>query len=111
MPNRLLRLLQLLERDSGHGRSEPFRTYEALDQAAHSLVTNLQLTRDSLAGARREQHYTAARLSGDCEVLYRASYTELHQLVVRPQVCPTSSADQELLCPNAQVGVFLFTLL
>lgn len=111
IPTRLLRLLQMLEQDSGHSRLEPFRTYEALDQAAHNLVTNLQLARDSLAGARREQHYTVARLCGDCEALHRASYTDLQQLVLGPQVCPTSSIDQELLCPNAQVGVFLFTLL
>lgn len=106
-----LRLLQMLEQDSGPSQLEPFRTYKDLDQAALNLVTNLQLARDSLAGARSEQHYTAARLCGDCEVLHRTSYTELQQLVLGPQVCPTSSTDQELLWPNAQVGVFLFTLL
>ncbi|XP_023124420.2 HAUS augmin-like complex subunit 3 isoform X1 [Amphiprion ocellaris] len=96
------RLLQILDRDSDHGRSEPFRTYEALDQAARDLASSLQQTRDALAGACREQCYTAARLSGDCEVLRRAMYTELQQLVLGPQVRPTAITDQELLCPNAQ---------
>ncbi|XP_035531569.1 HAUS augmin-like complex subunit 3 isoform X2 [Morone saxatilis] len=79
------RLLQILDHDSDHGRSEPFRTYEALDQAARDLAGNLQVTRDALAGAGREQHYTAARLYGDCEALHRAMYTELQQLVLGPQ--------------------------
>ncbi|GAA6228729.1 HAUS augmin-like complex subunit 3 [Lates japonicus] len=96
------RLLQILDHDSDHGRSEPFRTYEALDQAARDLAGNLQVTRDALAGAGREQYYTAARLYGDCEALHRAMYTELQQLVLGPQVRPTASTDQELLCPNAQ---------
>lgn len=96
------RLLQMLERDSDHGRSEPFRTYDALDQAARSLNTNVQLTRDSVAGASREQHYMAARLYSDCEALHRAAYTELQQLVLGPQVRPTATPDQDLLCPNAQ---------
>lgn len=64
------------------------------------------MTRDALAGAGHEQYYTAARLNGDCEVLHRAMYTELQQLVLRPQVRPTGITDQELLCPNAQVGLF-----
>ncbi|XP_008281605.1 HAUS augmin-like complex subunit 3 [Stegastes partitus] len=96
------RLLQILDHDSDHGRSEPFRTYDALDQAARDLASNLQLTRDALAGACREQCYTAARLYGDCEVLHKAMYTELQQLVLGPQVRPTAITDQELLCPNAQ---------
>lgn len=104
--NSLLRLLQILDHDSDHGRSEPFRTYEALNQAARDLAGNLQVTRDALAGAGREQCYTAARLSGDCEALHRAMYTEFQQLVLGPQVCPTAFTDQELLCPNAQVGLF-----
>ncbi|KAM4536643.1 HAUS augmin-like complex subunit 3 isoform 2-T2 [Odontesthes bonariensis] len=79
------RLLQILDRDSDHGRSEPFRTFEALEKAARDLANNLQLTRDSLAGACREQRYTAARLNGDCEALQRATYTELQQLVLAPQ--------------------------
>ncbi|XP_032399996.1 HAUS augmin-like complex subunit 3 isoform X2 [Etheostoma spectabile] len=79
------RLLQILDHDSDHGRSEPFRTYEALDHAARDLAGNLQTTRDALAGAGREQYYTAARLYGDCEVLHRAMYTELQQLVLGPQ--------------------------
>nr|XP_015802262.2 HAUS augmin-like complex subunit 3 isoform X1 [Nothobranchius furzeri] len=96
------RLLQILKHNSGSGRVEPFRTYEALDQAAHSLVTNHQLLLDTLASARREQRYAAARLYGDCEMLHRAAYTEVQQLVLGPQVCPTASNDQDLLCPNAQ---------
>ncbi|XP_028999152.1 HAUS augmin-like complex subunit 3 isoform X9 [Betta splendens] len=79
------RLLQILDHDSDHGRSEPFRTYEALDQAASDLAGNLQMTRDALGGSRREQHYTAARLYGDCEALHRSMYTELQQLVLGPQ--------------------------
>ncbi|XP_060887870.1 HAUS augmin-like complex subunit 3 [Labrus mixtus] len=96
------RLLQILDHDSDHSRSEPFRTYEALDQAAHDLAGNLQVTREALAGAGREQHYTAARLYNDCEALHRAMYTELQQLVLRAQVRQTASTDQEQLCPNAQ---------
>ncbi|XP_034425317.1 HAUS augmin-like complex subunit 3 isoform X1 [Hippoglossus hippoglossus] len=96
------RLLQILNHDSDHGRSEPFRTYEALDQAAHDLAGNLQVTRDALAGAGHEQHYITARLNGDSEALHRAMYTELQQLVLGPQVCPTAITGQELLCPNAQ---------
>lgn len=37
-------------------------------------------------------------------------YTELQQLVLGPQVRPVAINDQELLCPNAQVGLFLFIL-
>lgn len=96
------RLLHILDHDPDHGRSEPFRTFEALDQAARDLANNLQSTRDSLAVASREQRYTAARLYSDCEALHRAMYTELQQLVLGPQVCPTAITDQELLCPNAQ---------
>lgn len=103
------RLLQILERDSDKGRSEPFRTYESLGQVAHKLAGDLQTTRDALAGAAREQHYSAARLNGDCEALHRAMYTELQQLNLGPQVCPLGTTDQELLCPNAQVGFFLCT--
>ncbi|XP_034006073.1 HAUS augmin-like complex subunit 3 isoform X1 [Trematomus bernacchii] len=95
------RLLQILDHDSEHGRSEPFRTYEALDHSARDLAGNLQVTRDALAGAGREQYYSAARLYGDCEALHRAMYTELQQLLLGPQVRPRAT-DQELLCPNAQ---------
>ncbi|XP_034061116.1 HAUS augmin-like complex subunit 3 isoform X2 [Gymnodraco acuticeps] len=79
------RLLQILDHDSEHGRSKPFRTYEALDHSARGLAGNLQVTRDALAGAGREQYYTAARLYGDCEALHSAMYTELQQLLLRPQ--------------------------
>nr|XP_033465924.1 HAUS augmin-like complex subunit 3 isoform X2 [Epinephelus lanceolatus] len=79
------RLLQILDHNSDHGRSEPFRTYEALDHAARDLAGNLKATQDALAGAGREQYYTAARLNGDCEALHRAMYTELQQLVLGPQ--------------------------
>lgn len=65
------------------------------------------MTRDALAAAGREQFFTAARLNGDCEALHRAMYTEFQQLVLGPQVRPTAITDQELLCPNAQVGCFL----
>ncbi|KAM9335974.1 HAUS augmin-like complex subunit 3 [Symphorus nematophorus] len=97
------RLLQILDNDSDHSRSEPFRTYEALDQAARDLSGNLQVTREALAGAGREQYCAAARLNGDCQVLHRAMYTEFQQLVLGPQVRPMAIADQQLLCPNAQV--------
>lgn len=62
------------------------------------------MTRDTLGSASCEQRYTATRLSGDCEALHRVMYTELQQLVLGPQVCPTGISDQELLCPNSQVG-------
>lgn len=110
LSNTFIRLLQILDYDSDHARLEPFRTYEALNLAARDLTNNIQLTRDALAGASREQNYTVARLYGDCELLHRAMYSELQQLVLGPQVCPTATSDQELLCPNAQVGVFLFIL-
>lgn len=103
-----LRLLKILERDSDQGRVEPFRTYEELQQASRDLAGNLQVTRDALAGACREQYYTTARLYGDCEALHKAMYTEFQQLVLGPQVRPTAITDQELLCPNAQVGWFPF---
>ncbi|CAL8377160.1 unnamed protein product [Gadus morhua 'NCC'] len=99
------RLLQVLEGSrcgAGQGPAEPFRTHEALDQAALDLSADLQAAREALAGAARQQGYTAARLQGDCEALHRATYTELQQLVLEPQVCPTAGAGQELLCPNAQ---------
>uniref|UniRef100_A0A3Q3MQN6 HAUS augmin-like complex, subunit 3 n=1 Tax=Mastacembelus armatus TaxID=205130 RepID=A0A3Q3MQN6_9TELE len=96
------RLLQILEHHSEYNPSEPFRTYKALDQAACDLAGKLQVTRDALCSADREQYYTAARLSGDCEALHRAMYTALQQLVLGPQVCPMAITDQELLCPNAQ---------
>lgn len=104
------RLLQILEHDSDKGRSEPFRTYESLGQVARKLAGDLQAARDALAGAAREQHYSAARLNGDCEALHRAMYTELQRLNLGPQVCPLGTTDQELLCPNAQVGFCLCTL-
>lgn len=104
------RLLQILEDASAKGRSEPFRTYESLGQVAHKLAGDLQATRDALAGAAREQKYTVARLNSDCEALHRAMYTELQQLNLGPQVRPLGTTDQELLCPNAQVGFFLCTL-
>lgn len=62
------------------------------------------MTQDTLGSASCEQRYKATRLSGDCEALHRVMYTELQQLVLGPQVCPTGITDQELLCPNAQVG-------
>ncbi|XP_029382406.1 HAUS augmin-like complex subunit 3 [Echeneis naucrates] len=96
------RLHQILDHDSDHGRSEPFRTYEALSQAACDLGSNLQVTREAVAGAGCEQCYTAATLNGDCEVLHRAIYTEFQQLVLGPQVYPTATTDQELLCPSAR---------
>uniref|UniRef100_A0A8C6U8W3 HAUS augmin-like complex, subunit 3 n=1 Tax=Neogobius melanostomus TaxID=47308 RepID=A0A8C6U8W3_9GOBI len=99
------RLLQILDHSSNSGRSEPFRTYEALNQAARDLAEDLQATRDALAGASREQSYTAARLHGDCEALHRVMHTELQQLVLGPQVRPMASADQPQLCPNAQLLV------
>uniref|UniRef100_A0A1A7XGM5 HAUS augmin-like complex, subunit 3 n=1 Tax=Iconisemion striatum TaxID=60296 RepID=A0A1A7XGM5_9TELE len=96
------RLLQILKHNSGPGRAEPFTTYEALDQAAHSLVTNLHLTRDSLSSARREQRYAAARLYGDCEVLHRAAYTELQQLVLGPQELTLKLVEAESQLQNLQ---------
>ncbi|CAL8240373.1 unnamed protein product [Merluccius merluccius] len=97
------RLLQILEASSmSHSPAEPFRTHEALDQAAHHLAAHLQAAREALSGAARQQGYTAARLHGDCEALHRATYTELQQLVLEPQVRPTAVGGQELLCPNAQ---------
>ncbi|PWA28869.1 hypothetical protein CCH79_00012871 [Gambusia affinis] len=98
----LCRLLQILDHDSDCGRSEPFRTYQGLDQAAQNLKTNIQLSRDSVASACREQQYMAARLYSDCEALHRATYTEVQQLLLGPQVRPTATADQDSLCPNAQ---------
>lgn len=96
------RLFQILDHSSNRGRSEPFQTYEALNQAAHDLSGSLQTTRDALAGANREQFFTAARLRGDCEALHRVTHTELQQLVLGPQVSPMASSDQPQLCPNAQ---------
>lgn len=104
------RLFQILDNDSDHSRSEPFRTYEALDQAARNLTNSLHLSRDALASAGHEQCFTVARLSGDCEALHRAMYTEFQQLVLGPQVRPSAITDQELLCPNAQVGLFPFSV-
>nr|XP_046236512.1 HAUS augmin-like complex subunit 3 isoform X2 [Scatophagus argus] len=89
------RLLQILDHDSYHCRSEPFRTYEALDHAAHNLAGNLQVTRDALAGATRELHYTASRLYGDCEALHRAMYTELQHLVLGPQELTSKLVEAE----------------
>lgn len=65
------------------------------------------MTRDTLGSASRDQCYTATCLSGDCEALHTVMYTELQQLVLGPQVCPKGVTDQELLCPNAQVGFSL----
>ncbi|XP_041821164.1 HAUS augmin-like complex subunit 3 isoform X2 [Chelmon rostratus] len=96
------RLLQILDHDSDHIRSEPFRTYEALDQAAHDLAGNLQVTRDALAGAGREQDYTAARLNGDCEALHRAMYTELQQLVLEPQELTSKLVEAEAQLQSLQ---------
>lgn len=102
------RLLQILNHDSGTSKLEPFQTYEALDRAARDLTHNLQLARGSVTSACHEQNYSAARLYSNCETLHRAAYTALQQLTLSPQVRPTAKTDQELLCPNAQVGVFLF---
>lgn len=79
------RLLQILDHSSNSGRSEPFQTYEALNQAAQDLAGDLRTTRDALAGASREQYYTATRLYSDCEALHRVMHTELQQLVLGPQ--------------------------
>lgn len=103
-----LRLLQILDQVSDHGRSEPFRTYEALDEAAHGLAGDLKLARDSLTTASHQQDYKVARLCGDCEALHGTVYTQLQQLALGPQVRPPAITDQELLCPNAQVGLFPF---
>uniref|UniRef100_A0A3Q3WWG8 HAUS augmin-like complex subunit 3 N-terminal domain-containing protein n=1 Tax=Mola mola TaxID=94237 RepID=A0A3Q3WWG8_MOLML len=89
------RLLQILEHVSEQGWSEPFRTYKALDQAACSLAGDFQRTKDALVSASREQHYTAARLNGDCEVLHRAMYTELQQLVLGPQELTSKLVEAE----------------
>lgn len=96
------RLLQILDHSLNNGRSEPFQTYEALNQAAHDLTGNLQTTRDALARANQELFFTAARLRSDCEALHRVTHTELQQLVLGPQVRPMASSDQPQLCPNAQ---------
>lgn len=100
------RLLRILE--SGHasergGREEPFRTYEGLESAARDLQEELQSCREALAGAARQQHYTGARLHGDCEALCRATFSGLQQLLLAPQVCPTATSLDQDLCPNAQV--------
>ncbi|XP_034532145.1 DNA polymerase nu isoform X10 [Notolabrus celidotus] len=97
------RLLQILDHNSDHTRSEPFRTYEALDQAAKDLAGNLQVTREALAGAGREQHYTAARLYSDCEALHRAMYTELQQLVLGPQELTTKLGETESQLQSLQL--------
>ncbi|XP_055012070.1 HAUS augmin-like complex subunit 3 [Boleophthalmus pectinirostris] len=89
------RLLQILDHSSNSSCSEPFRTYEALNQAAQSLSADLQITQDALAGAGREQLYTGARLHGDCDVLRRAMYTELQQLVLGPQELSTKLLEAE----------------
>uniref|UniRef100_A0AAZ3PBC1 HAUS augmin-like complex subunit 3 N-terminal domain-containing protein n=1 Tax=Oncorhynchus tshawytscha TaxID=74940 RepID=A0AAZ3PBC1_ONCTS len=99
------RLLRILE--SGHasergGREEPFRTYEGLESAARDLQEELQSCREALAGAARRQHYTGARLHGDCEALRRATFSGLQQLFLAPQVCPTATSLDQDLCPNAQ---------
>ncbi|XP_023827976.1 HAUS augmin-like complex subunit 3 isoform X2 [Salvelinus sp. IW2-2015] len=82
------RLLRILE--SGHAsgrgdREEPFRTYEGLESAARNLQGELQSCREALAGAARQQHYTGARLHGDCEALRRATFSGLQQLFLAPQ--------------------------
>uniref|UniRef100_A0A8D3A346 HAUS augmin-like complex, subunit 3 n=1 Tax=Scophthalmus maximus TaxID=52904 RepID=A0A8D3A346_SCOMX len=68
----LLRLLQILDHDSHHGRSEPFRTYEALDKAARDLAGDLRVTREALAGAGRQQHYTVLHVCAhySCRCLF-----------------------------------------
>lgn len=78
------RLQQMLD-DEGHSQPEPFLTYEALNQAARNLSSNLQISRDALTSASLEQQYTAARLSGDCEALRQVVYTEFQQMVLGPQ--------------------------
>uniref|UniRef100_A0A3B3ZWR3 HAUS augmin-like complex subunit 3 N-terminal domain-containing protein n=1 Tax=Periophthalmus magnuspinnatus TaxID=409849 RepID=A0A3B3ZWR3_9GOBI len=89
------RLLQILDHNSNHSRSEPFRTYEALNQAARDLSADLHTTQDVLARASHEQLYTGARLHGDCEALHRAMYTELQQLVLGPQELATKLLEAE----------------
>lgn len=89
------RLLQILDHSSNTGHSEPFRTYEALNQAAQELVADLQTTQDALAGSSRELCYTAARLHGDSEALHRLMYTELQQLVLGPQELTTKLLEAE----------------
>lgn len=100
-----LRLFQILDHDSAQGRAEPFRTYSALDQAARDLADDLKGSQEALAAAGREHCYAAARLRGDCEALHGAMYTEFQQLVLGPQVRSAATADQQLLCPSAQVGL------
>ncbi|XP_062305387.1 HAUS augmin-like complex subunit 3 isoform X2 [Osmerus eperlanus] len=97
------RLFQILElgQESGQSRHEPFRTYEVLERSARSLQAELRSAREAASGEARQQGYTAARLRGDCEALHGATFSELQQLVLAPQVCPTATTNQEL-CPNAQ---------
>uniref|UniRef100_A0AAV2KRV4 DNA-directed DNA polymerase family A palm domain-containing protein n=1 Tax=Knipowitschia caucasica TaxID=637954 RepID=A0AAV2KRV4_KNICA len=95
------RLLEILNCGSKCSPSEPFQTYEALNQAARDLSADLQTAGEAMAGAAREQKYTGACLHGHCEALHRAMYTELQQVVLRPQVPPLAS-EQPQLCPNAQ---------
>ncbi|KAJ8008470.1 hypothetical protein DPEC_G00105150 [Dallia pectoralis] len=99
------RLLQILESglvSDGGGHGQPFRTYEGLDGAARNLQAELRSTREALAGAVRQQHYTGARLHSDMEALRRATFTMLQQLYLSPQVCPTATSHDQELCPNAQ---------
>ncbi|CAG5959805.1 unnamed protein product [Menidia menidia] len=97
------RLLQILDHNPDPGRSEPFRTFAELEKAALDLSGGLRFARDSLAGARRDRRRAVSRLHGDCSALHGASYSELQQLALGPQVRPAAIADLELLCPNAQL--------
>ncbi|XP_061664618.1 HAUS augmin-like complex subunit 3 [Syngnathoides biaculeatus] len=96
------RLLQILDRDSSHGRAEPFQTYEELNQAARRLADDLLVSRKALAAAGRERYRTLAQLQGHCKALQGVTSAEFQQLVSGPKGCPAAVGDQELLWPNAQ---------
>ncbi|XP_034146164.1 HAUS augmin-like complex subunit 3 isoform X2 [Esox lucius] len=93
------RLLQILESGRvsvGSGQGQPFRTYEGLEHAARGLRAELRSNHEALAGAVNQQHYTGARLHGDCEALRQATFTRLHQLLLAPQELTVKLADLEV---------------
>ncbi|XP_057712386.1 HAUS augmin-like complex subunit 3 [Corythoichthys intestinalis] len=96
------RLAEILDRESSSGRLEPFWTYEAVEQAAGDLSSNLQAAREALAAAGQERGAAVAELQDHGEALDEALTTELQQLVLGPQLCLKAIAGQELLCPNAK---------